>query len=95
LDSLQLLEIDAPNGVDTVQGESFVWLDNQFAEITIHPDGNRQALRQAIWRKAEASWQVCGIPEVLYTDNVSDFTSQHLEQTTDWTKLLSKQHAKA
>ena len=25
------------------------------------------ALRQAIWRKAEPRWQVCGIPAVLYT----------------------------
>lgn len=38
------------------------------------------ALRQAIWRKEEARWQVCGIPDVLYTDNGSDFTSHHLEQ---------------
>ena len=38
------------------------------------------ALRQAIWRKAEPRWQVCGIPEVLYTDHGSDFTSRHLEQ---------------
>lgn len=38
------------------------------------------ALRQAIWRKEDGRWQVCGIPEVLYTDNGSDFTSQHLEQ---------------
>ena len=38
------------------------------------------ALRQAIWRKEEARWHVCGIPEVLYTDNGSDFTSRHLEQ---------------
>ena len=38
------------------------------------------ALRQAIWRKGDARWQVCGIPEILYTDNGSDFTSQHLEQ---------------
>ena len=38
------------------------------------------ALRQAIWRKAEPRWQVCGIPAVLYTDHGSDFTSQHLEQ---------------
>jgi putative transposase len=38
------------------------------------------ALRQAIWRKAEPAWQVCGIPDVLYNDNGSDFTSQHLEQ---------------
>ena len=38
------------------------------------------ALRQAIWRKQEPRWIVCGIPDVLYTDNGSDFTSQHLEQ---------------
>ena len=38
------------------------------------------ALRQAIWRKSEPTWQVCGIPGILYTDHGSDFTSQHLEQ---------------
>jgi putative transposase len=38
------------------------------------------ALRQAIWRKEDARWQVCGIPDVLYTDNGGDFTSHHLEQ---------------
>lgn len=38
------------------------------------------ALRQAIWRKTEPDWPVCGIPEMLYTDHGSDFTSQHLEQ---------------
>lgn len=38
------------------------------------------ALRQAIWRKEDPPWTVCGIPEVLYTDNGSDFTSRHLEQ---------------
>jgi putative transposase len=38
------------------------------------------ALRQAIWRKADARWPVCGIPHVLYTDNGSDFTSAHMEQ---------------
>jgi putative transposase len=38
------------------------------------------ALRQAIWRKEDPRWIVCGIPEVLYTDNGSDFTSHHLEQ---------------
>jgi putative transposase len=37
-------------------------------------------LRQAIWRKEDARWMVCGIPEVLYTDHGSDFTSRHLEQ---------------
>ncbi len=38
------------------------------------------ALRQAIWRKADPAWSVCGIPEVLYVDHGSDFTSRHLDQ---------------
>jgi putative transposase len=37
-------------------------------------------LRQAIWRKSEPGWHVCGIPGTFYTDHGSDFTSQHLEQ---------------
>ncbi|GHO51146.1 Mu transposase C-terminal domain-containing protein [Ktedonospora formicarum] len=37
-------------------------------------------LRQAMWRKEDARWQVCGIPDVFYTDHGSDFTSVHLEQ---------------
>lgn len=40
------------------------------------------ALRQAIWRKDDPRWTVCGIPDVLYTDNGSDFTSHHLEQVS-------------
>ena len=40
------------------------------------------ALRQAIWRKEDPRWIVCGIPDVLYTDSRSDFTSQHLEQVS-------------
>lgn len=38
------------------------------------------ALRQAIWRKEDPAWAVCGIPDVLYVDHGSDFTSLHLEQ---------------
>jgi putative transposase len=38
------------------------------------------ALRQAIWRKADPQWHICGIPDVFYTDHGSDFTSRHLEQ---------------
>ena len=38
------------------------------------------ALRQAIWRKGEPGWHICGIPDVFYTDHGSDFTSRHLEQ---------------
>jgi putative transposase len=40
------------------------------------------ALRQAIWRKPHPGWHVFGIPQVLYTDHGSDFTSQHIEQVT-------------
>jgi putative transposase len=40
------------------------------------------ALRQAIWRKEDHRWHVCGIPEVFYTDHGSDFTSKHLEQVS-------------
>lgn len=38
------------------------------------------ALRQAIWRKVDPGWAVHGIPDVLYTDHGSDFTSDHLTQ---------------
>jgi putative transposase len=38
------------------------------------------ALRQAIWRKANPAWPMHGIPDVLYVDHGSDFTSEHLEQ---------------
>jgi putative transposase len=37
------------------------------------------ALRQAIWRKPDPGWSVCGIPGVFYTDHGSDFTSRHIE----------------
>lgn len=38
------------------------------------------ALRQAIWRKENPNWMICGIPETLYVDNGSDFTSIHIQQ---------------
>ncbi len=37
-------------------------------------------LHQAIWRKDDPRWHVCGIPRVFYTDHGSDFTSRHMEQ---------------
>lgn len=40
------------------------------------------ALRQAIWRKEDRRWHICGIPQSLYSDNGSDFTSHHLEQVS-------------
>ncbi|WP_308113719.1 Mu transposase C-terminal domain-containing protein [Arthrobacter sp. ISL-30] len=39
------------------------------------------ALRQVIWPKAGTGWPMCGIPDVLYVDHGSDFTSNHLTQT--------------
>ncbi|MEM9510768.1 MAG: Mu transposase C-terminal domain-containing protein [Cyanobacteria bacterium P01_E01_bin.35] len=38
------------------------------------------AFRQGIWRKNNPAWHICGIPEILYTDHGSDFTSHHIEQ---------------
>lgn len=40
------------------------------------------ALHQAIWRKTDSRWCICGIPEYFYTDHGSDFTSQHMEQVS-------------
>ncbi len=51
--------------------------------LSLHAPSSIQtalALRQAIWRKADPHWAVCGIPETFYSDHGSDFTSQHLEQ---------------
>ncbi len=39
------------------------------------------ALRQGIWPKNGAGWPMCGIPDILYVDHGSDFTSNHLAQT--------------
>jgi putative transposase len=39
------------------------------------------ALRQAIWHKPDPGWPMCGIPDVLYVDHGSDFTSDHLTHT--------------
>ncbi len=41
------------------------------------------ALRQAIWPKSDPTWPVCGIPDVLYVDHGSDFTSHHLTHVTN------------
>src|SRR3954470_16310215 len=38
------------------------------------------ALRHAIWRKADPAWPVCGVPDALYVDHGSDFTSRHLDR---------------
>ena len=45
------------------------------------PDALRTALmlRQGIWRKEDPGWHICGIPDVFYTDNGSDYRSKHME----------------
>jgi putative transposase len=48
------------------------------------------ALRQAIWKKKDSKWQVCGIPDVLYSDNGSDFKSEHIEQVAADLKIQLK-----
>ena len=51
--------------------------------LSLHAPSSIQtalALRQAIWRKGDSHWSVCGIPDTFYTDHGSDFTSHHLEQ---------------
>ena len=50
--------------------------------------GTSLALRQAIWRKTEPAWPVFGVPEILYVDNGSDFTSHHLQQVAADLKIV-------
>ncbi len=38
------------------------------------------ALHQAVSVKTDPAWPVCGLPDVLYSDHGSDFTSQRLER---------------
>jgi putative transposase len=46
------------------------------------------ALRDAIARKADPHWHVCGIPATFYTDHGSDFTSRHMEQVAADLKMV-------
>ncbi len=39
------------------------------------------SLRQAVWRKSDPAWAMCGIPDILHVDHGSDFTSNHIERT--------------
>ena len=52
------------------------------------------ALRQAIWPKSDPAWPMCGIPDLLYVDHGSDFTSDHLARTgPDRAAALLASHA--
>nr|WP_245336230.1 MULTISPECIES: Mu transposase C-terminal domain-containing protein [unclassified Staphylococcus] len=48
------------------------------------PDTIRTALvlRQAIWKKGDSNWPICGIPEKFYTDHGKDYTSEHMQQVS-------------
>ena len=48
------------------------------------------ALRQAIWRKSNPKWQVCGLPGIFYSDNGSDFKSKHIQQVAADLKIQLK-----
>lgn len=48
------------------------------------------ALHQAIWRKKDPKWQVCGIPAIFYTDNWSDFKSDHIRHVAADLKVQLK-----
>ncbi len=39
-------------------------------------------LRQAIWRKNEPAWSICGLPDKFYSDRGSDFMSKHIDQVS-------------
>lgn len=46
------------------------------------------ALRQAIWRKDDPRWHVCGVPLVFYSDSGGDFISNHLKQVAIDLKMI-------
>lgn len=48
----------------------------------ISPSAKKTSLcfRHAMWRKSDPHWEILGVPDTLYTDHGSDFTSRHIEQ---------------
>jgi len=43
VEPVEIVGIEAPNEVETVQGDIFIWLDNQYTSLTIRSDVDRQA----------------------------------------------------
>jgi hypothetical protein len=41
---VEIIAIEAPNSVETLDGDSFVWLDNRFACLTMRSDRDRRAI---------------------------------------------------
>lgn len=48
----------------------------------ISPSAKKTSLcfRHAMWRKSDPRWEILGVPDTLYTDHGSDFTSRHIDQ---------------
>jgi transposase InsO family protein len=64
-----------------------------YSVFTQYIPPSQSGLALTICRKEDARWKICGIPEVLYTDNGSDFTSRDLEQVSaDLKTDLYSQH---
>lgn len=51
------------------------------------------ALRQAIWRKSEDHWHICGIPTTFYGDHGSDFTSSPRQTMREVARLRTMRAA--
>jgi len=58
------------------------WLAISFRLSRPQPCTPHSPCARGIWRKDDPRWNICGIPDVLYTDHGSDFTSRHLEQVS-------------
>lgn len=84
---LDILVVEPSSGTGTARPWLTVVLDDYSRAVPGYalnlsgPSAMQTALvlRQAIWRKPEPAWRVCGVPGVLYVDNGSDFTSSHIE----------------
>ncbi|MDT0714507.1 hypothetical protein RM651_11585 [Staphylococcus epidermidis] len=44
-------------------------------------------IRQAIWKKRNSNWPICGISEKFYTDHGKDYTSEHMKQISTNLKI--------
>jgi hypothetical protein len=44
LKPVEVMTMDAPNSVETIDGDSFIWLDNRFANLTVNSDADRHAV---------------------------------------------------
>src|SRR5260370_13732933 len=74
---VQLTYSGKVNPLDVVGAHLRCKISPNWSEAADDPRVERDAIHG---RKGHPHWHICGIPEVLYTDNGSDFTSKHVEQ---------------